>query len=949
MSKVSGKVLITEEDLIPFVKTDFISIGWRLLVYFIFISLIPVFIVGFSALQKGQFVLENEIGNRFESFASLKLSQLSYWMNQNREHFSELLVSHEDLQSRIEVMLSEKTEASRAPVRRELKRLLRYSPEFTEYFLMDPQTGRVLVSSESINEGFSKADDNYFIVGKEKLFPGEFYFSSDLNEIRMTMGQPLFGESNNLLAVIGVHINLDTFYHFLDDRTGLGRTGEIYMVSRFYKTMPPGIVSEKDLISEKALYTLGVDRAFQGQKGIDTYSNYAGNEVIGFYQYVPEFGTAFLVEQDKNEVFEPVFKNRTNLIWVLLITLLADALLAFIISRNITKPLGVLADNAERIKKGDYDLVSELATSDEFGNLARSLNKMAESLLMSLSETKNIINTMPNALFILDVNGKITSANTSASELTDFVDDQLIGKHFTELIRPQDDDSPEKAGFDLDEIQRSQLVVNKQVKCFTHSHQYIPVSLSASVLTDKHEKQIGYIVILQDLRKLREYAQKRLQAITPLLHRMSLGDFSQHFDIPGGDDEFSELLLSLDLMSSNLRELIEENQNKTSQVEHSKYKIETEKAKLEAFMKSIGEAIVAIDLEGNIIMINTAAEKMFKQPFVYVSGKLFEDIYHFENEKGEPLRLNNFPIQDVLNSKQQIYLRTLFGDKENGQIPFATTVSPILFGDTVLGVIGTFRDITKEVEVDKAKSEFVSLASHQLRTPLAGLNWLLQEVVRKGQLDEIQSEYLQDALMSTQRMVHLVGDLLNVSRLETGIINVESNDEDLSKLINLLVKEASVVALDKHIKIDFNNPDMPVIASYDKDLIGQVITNLLSNAINYSDPNTTIQISAGSDDKGIFFTVKDQGIGISKEDQEKLFTKFFRSKDAARYSTTGSGLGLYIIKKVLTVCEGSIECDSDVGKGTAFTVRLPFKGPTIKGDGDKKLIEQKLRSKVDSV
>ncbi|MBU0577732.1 PAS domain S-box protein [Patescibacteria group bacterium] len=246
-------------------------------------------------------------------------------------------------------------------------------------------------------------------------------------------------------------------------------------------------------------------------------------------------------------------------------------------------------------------------------------------------------------------------------------------------------------------------------------------------------------------------------------------------------------------------------------------------------------------------------------------------------------------------------------------------------------MIGVNADITERKEIDKAKSEFVSLASHQLRTPLTSIKWLVEAVLQKGSLDKLQKEYLQDALGSNERMIKLVNDLLNISRLEAGVINVTPKKTDISEFVNELIKESRFMAKENNQTIKFTKPKKKIIAHMDRQLIGQVISNLISNALKYSKKNTTVTVLLKKQTDKITISITDKGIGISKEDQGKLFTRFFRSIEATQISTTGSGLGLYIIKKILNICNGSIKCKSAPAKGSTFTVTLPIKGVGRRG------------------
>jgi len=252
-----------------------------------------------------------------------------------------------------------------------------------------------------------------------------------------------------------------------------------------------------------------------------------------------------------------------------------------------------------------------------------------------------------------------------------------------------------------------------------------------------------------------------------------------------------------------------------------------------------------------------------------------------------------------------------------------------------------YTDITERKAIDRAKNEFVSLASHQLRTPLTGIKWLVQAVLKRGGLNEWQVEFLEDAIKSNDRMIGLVNDLLNISRLEAGAVAVEPKKTDLSAFLKELVREAEIDSSKKAQKIQFKKPRQKIIIPLDQQLIGQVITNLLSNAIKYSDANKNITVTLKGREKEVDISVADQGIGLTKNDQSKLFTKFFRSEKATKISTTGSGLGLYIVKKILDSSGGKIRYDSVPGRGTTFTITLPRKGMASR-KGKKTLIGHKI-------
>jgi PAS domain S-box-containing protein len=438
----------------------------------------------------------------------------------------------------------------------------------------------------------------------------------------------------------------------------------------------------------------------------------------------------------------------------------------------------------------------------------------------------------------------------------------------------------------------------------------------------------------KDIRELKLYAKKRIGEILPFLHRISLGDFSQKLELPDKQDEFSDLIAAIDLMSSNLEELINENERKTKQInaknkelKESQKEILLKNALLQSQYDASQEGIVSFDRDMNIISYNESFKKIWKLPKRILEGeKNTEKLMHFFlNQVKEPKKI--LKKADYMQKHE----KTIIKDKielKDGRVIDRQTAPLTEKSGKYLGRVFYFRDITKEVEIDRAKSEFVSLASHQLQTPLTAIKWLL-EILRERVNGEVQ-ELVQEAYRSNERMIQLVNDFLNVSRLEMGTVTIESSPVDLNVFVQSSIHEVSFLAKEKKISIKLVKPKTNIFVELDQNLIEEVLINLLTNAIRYSDPRTTVTVTIRKKPKNVSIAVKDEGIGISKEDQKHIFTKFFRSDRAAEHMPSGSGLGLYIIKKILDVCKGSLHLKSDEGKGATFTVTLPIKGPVIK-------------------
>jgi signal transduction histidine kinase len=235
-----------------------------------------------------------------------------------------------------------------------------------------------------------------------------------------------------------------------------------------------------------------------------------------------------------------------------------------------------------------------------------------------------------------------------------------------------------------------------------------------------------------------------------------------------------------------------------------------------------------------------------------------------------------------------------------------------------------------DMETKKAKqisSEFVSIASHLLRTPVSGTKWILESLKIKGGLESWQSDYLDDAIRSNERMVSMVNNLICLSRLEAGICENNPEEIDLVSFVEGAIHCFNDLAKQKNQRIEFSASGKRIMMNADSGLLEQILNNLLSNALIFSGEGKTVWITAGKNQsQEAWFRVRDEGIGVSKADRERLFDPFFRTKESIKIDTTKSGLGLRIVKKTLEVCGGRITVRSSQGKGSVFTVYLPDVG-----------------------
>ncbi len=229
------------------------------------------------------------------------------------------------------------------------------------------------------------------------------------------------------------------------------------------------------------------------------------------------------------------------------------------------------------------------------------------------------------------------------------------------------------------------------------------------------------------------------------------------------------------------------------------------------------------------------------------------------------------------------------------------------------------------IALNEAKDEFISLASHQLRTPATGVKQYLGMLMQgyAGDLTESQQEFLRTADESNERQLRIVNDLLKVARVDSGKLRLQKETTDLVALVEAVIEEQAPNFADRSQHISFVHKTPVVEAAIDQTLFRMVLENLIDNAHKYTDAGRNIQVEVRKLKKSVIFSVEDEGAGIAQEDIEKLFQKFLRLDNPFSVSSGGTGLGLYLAKKVVDLHKGSVSVTSELGRGTTFTIKLP--------------------------
>lgn len=416
---------------------------------------------------------------------------------------------------------------------------------------------------------------------------------------------------------------------------------------------------------------------------------------------------------------------------------------------------------------------------------------------------------------------------------------------------------------------------------------------------------------------------------------VSKGDYSRRINLKS-KDEMDELGQTFNKMAEEIK--ISRANVEQKVVERTK-ELDREKEKTSAMLQSIGEGVIGVDENASIILVNKAASDMIGYEKKSLLGKKLSQTIKMLDTDEKNVIDQNRPINRVLKSlKQETYTNYFYKTKSGQNIPITLTIAPIIQHDNIIGAINIFRDTSREKQIDKAKTEFVSLASHQLRTPLSAINWYTEMLLAgdTGKIPSEQKKYLEEIYKGNQRMISLINALLNVSRIDLGTFAVKPQLIKITHLTEEIINEVRHEANKKQLKLTADYDHNMSMIKIDPKLFQIIIQNLLSNAIKYTDSKGRVSLKIEKKTPNLLITVADNGCGIPKNQQDQIFTKLFRADNVRAKNTEGTGLGLYIVKSIVEYSGGRVWFESETNKGTKFFVELPLSGMTKK-EGTKTL------------
>ncbi|MDO9399129.1 MAG: ATP-binding protein [bacterium] len=445
----------------------------------------------------------------------------------------------------------------------------------------------------------------------------------------------------------------------------------------------------------------------------------------------------------------------------------------------------------------------------------------------------------------------------------------------------------------------------------------------------------------------REEILKGIKDISDVLAKVAKGDFSVYCKSIENSSlneiilGFNRMIFDLkekELKSSKMSELrrveLKELKNKTKELEESRVallniledveeervKAEEEKNKTLAIIAHLTDGLLVFDNQNNLLLINPLAESLLQIKNIEIVDKSLEELALLADFFKVLFKTLGREIKEV--SRQEIILRDLTLEISSAQI---------IFDKNKNGSLVIIHDITREKAIEKTKSEFISIAAHQLRTPLSAIKWVIKMALDGdvGKLTEEQYELLNKGYLSNERVIRLVNDLLDVSRIEEGKFGFNFKKTYFQEVIDVVISNTESLVLKNHQELTIEKPEKLPQIYLDKERMIMVLQNILSNAIKYTPEYGKIKITIQVDKQFLYVKINDQGVGIPEKDQSKVFSKFFRAANVIKLETDGSGLGLFIAKNIIEEHEGKISFTSKEGIGTEVCFSIPINKNSI--------------------
>jgi two-component system phosphate regulon sensor histidine kinase PhoR len=887
---------------------------------FLLATAIPITVLAFFAYRTTHDILRTEI------FTAGRVAS---------SHLAKFIQAHVDSARRAVAEVSVRPGLRAAVERRDyefvnrvFRGLTAADSEFSGFVLLSP-TGVVLAAESRYPAlvagvvGSDRSERDYF---RHALEEKETYVSDVLipasGNPAVVIAAPILGPGGEVLAVVGGGLSLTRIQSLMRDAAeSVSATGILVDKHGMLIAHP-----KSELVGRRQSFAglPQIQEALAGRSGTREIWNASDREhQLVSYQPISGLGWAVLIASPVAQVYAPIARLHGTLLAIAGLVLVAALLVSVAIGFGIARPLDHLANATRRFGEGDRSARAAIARRDEIGEVARAFNGMAsrvsalEEERIKYAERLKLLHEIDQA--IITAAEPVAIAEAVLPRLRDLLG---VPRAIVNL-------------FDLEAGEAEWLAAVGRRRISLG-----PVRFPLTLMGDLEALRRGELQVIDTTALPPIPAAEALLAsgvltymVVPmiaegeLIGAVSFGGAAGEFPLEQvGIAQEVAAQLAIALAQARLHKRVKRQAEELeAAVEDRTRDLDRQRTHLEAVLAGMGEGVCVIDTDGRVLLWNLAAERIKGVPASAMVGTIFPgplSIVHGD------LVVSDFSqtlMKRALDTGERVSTTSSRVTRPDGtEIGIAMTAAPVRDASgAIFGCVNVFRDVTREREVDRMKSEFVSTVSHELRTPLTSIRAYAETLRDMVEDNPTVQEFLTVIEEEAVRLTRLINNLLNVSRIESGRVQLGDDPAVLEPLVRRAIETVQPKATTSEVAIEVEiPPNLPPFRG-DVDAIQQVLTNLVDNAVKYNRRGGRVQVRAWLNG-GVEVEVRDTGMGLSEEAVRRLGERFFRVDSSETRLIGGTGLGMTLVKEILAGHGVQLEVESVEGKGSVFRFVLPL-------------------------